>query len=89
MFASNAPRAPLEMFPYSADAGHAGENHNGQTDKTDQAIIVENLLHPAKPPPFDHLSHLSFPKYLKLLTALRASLLINPYHRNSQHPPRP
>ena len=72
------------MFLYSADAGHAGSDHNGQTDKTDQAINVRNLRHPAKFPPFGHHSHLSFPKHLKLLTARFALLLINPHRRDPE-----
>jgi hypothetical protein len=44
----NTEWAQLEKFPYSANAGHPGENHDGQTDKTDQAANVENVRYCAK-----------------------------------------
>jgi len=40
---SHTPRAPLEKFPYSANAGHSAENHYSQPDGTDYAANVENL----------------------------------------------
>jgi hypothetical protein len=40
------------MFPYSASVGQPGQNHNGQTDKTDYAGNVENLRRCAKLPLF-------------------------------------
>lgn len=40
---SHAQTASLEEFPYSANATHSRENHNGQTDKTDQAGDIEKL----------------------------------------------
>ena len=42
------------MFPYSADACHSGENHDGQTYEADQTTNVENLRHCAKLSPFGH-----------------------------------
>lgn len=47
MLGSHTPGAPLEKFPFPgknvANAGHAGQNHYSQTDKTDHAANVENL----------------------------------------------
>jgi hypothetical protein len=31
MHGSHTEWAPLEKFPYSAAAGHSGQDHNGQT----------------------------------------------------------
>ena len=57
MLGSHTEWAPLEEFTYSADAGHPGDNHNGHTDKTDQATKVENLRHCAKLSPFGSPEH--------------------------------
>jgi hypothetical protein len=77
MLRSHAQWAPLEMFPYSANAGHAGKNHNGQTHKADLATNVENLRCSTELSPFGDHRFPSFPKDLKLVPTVCTPFLIN------------
>jgi hypothetical protein len=63
---SHTEWAPLEEFPYSANAGHSGQDHNGQPDEADQAANVKNLGYCAELSPFgDHRDTTkSFSKFL-------------------------
>jgi hypothetical protein len=81
---SHAQRAPLQKFLYSADAGHPGKNHDGQTDKTDQATNVENLRYRAELSPFGHHGYTSFPEYLEFVSARFAFFVVNLDYADSQ-----
>jgi len=37
--------APLEKLPYGPNAGHTGQDHDGQTQKTNQTANIENVRH--------------------------------------------
>ena len=89
MLGSHTEWAPLEEFTYSANAGHAGENHKGQTQKTNQAAKVENLRQCAKLPPFGHQRYPSFSKYLKLVSTIAAPFFKDFDRLDSQNPAYP
>ena len=86
---SHTEWAPLEKFPYSANAGHSGENHNGQPDETKQSANAKNLRQRAELSPLEHHKCTSFPKYLKLMPALHVLLLKNLDRLNSKNPAQP
>jgi len=84
MLGSHTEWAALQNFPYSANAGQSGQNHDRQTHEANQSTNVKNLRQPAKLSPFCDHRYTSFPKHLKLMPTLRTSLLINFNRRDSE-----